>query len=137
MELSFLRRGNMRAYTTSETLHTGLITLDRRTLISPNHDWPELFTDTLEPDASIESQARLALGTRGIIASSERYLLSNSDQTSRGYLLRESARVDIAGNNFVTYKYDELRDFVDGHDEGDVRVHFLRQIVKHLSTPRR
>ena len=117
-----------------DTLHTGLLTLDRKHLISPNHQWPELFTDALDRDAvsSIESQARLALGTRGIMASTDRILLPPSNQPHKGYLLREASRVNVDQFGFAVYSHEDVEDFTRSHDDGDVAVHFLSQIVKHM-----
>ena len=124
----------MEEYTKTDTLHTGLITLDRKLLISPNHSWPELFTDTLDPTrlSSVESQARSALGIRGIYASTDRILVPHAETTDRGYLLRESSRIDVSDHGFATYTHDEVESFVGDHDPEDVRVHFFRQITKYM-----
>lgn len=117
-----------------DTLHTGLLTLDRKHLISPNHQWPELFTDAFDRDAvsSVESQARWALGTRGIMASTDRILLPPTNQPHRGYLLREASRINIDQFGFAIYSHEEVEDFTHLYDESNVAVHFLSQIVKHM-----
>lgn len=119
---------------TTDTLHTGLLTLDRKFLISPNQDWPELFTSTLERDrvGSIESQARLALGAHGIYASTDRILYPTPETPHKGYLLRESSRVDIESYGFTTYDQEDITSYANDRSEEDIRVHFLRQIARYM-----
>lgn len=123
--------------TKTEQLHTGLLTLDRKALISPSTQYPDLFTDPYEQNIvnSTESRARTALAARGINVSTERILLSHPETNSKGYLLRESARVAIEACGFETFSHEEVVAYIEGSSD-DVKNHFLLQVASHIK-PRR
>ncbi len=125
-------------YTKTEYLYTGLITLDRKALISPDPNYPDLFIDPYEQDvaSSTESRARMALAARGINGSTELLLWSHPETRTKGYLLRESARVAIDACGFETFTHDEVVSFVEAQGSDDTTNHFLTQIARHIK-PRR
>jgi len=124
--------------TKTEQLYTGLLTLDRKALISPSTEYPDLFTDPYEQNVvnSTESRARTALAARGINVSTERLLMSHPETSSKGYLLRESARVAIKSCGFETFTHEEVIAFIEEESRDDIKNHFLMQIARHIE-PRR
>jgi len=119
-----------------ESLHVGLLTLDKRRLLSPEQTHPALFKGALHDDPGIgfENKARAMLAHQGIVTSSVHVLAPLKDNPARGYLLRESRRIDPSEYGLTTYTQYDLNEFLHNTKAEDVTAHFLRQII-WLMTP--
>ena len=117
------------------SLHIGLLSVDRKNLLSPHGDEPGLFEHQYHeyPLIKVESQAKATLGRKGIVTSSLRSLSATEDGKDLGYLLRESQRVNLEEQALQLYTKHDLEMFIGEKEPTDVRGHFLRQIIHWMS----
>ena len=115
-------------------LHVGLLSLNRKFLLSEDPAQPNLFGGELEQEASTsyERHAWQLLARRGITTSGVRLLVPELESRHQGYLLRESRRVDIDELGFTAHSKNEIETHLSKMHRHDIRSHFLGQIVRYM-----